>query len=218
MCHSEPPLSLPENEKAPCPSLIFVIKLGRSPSHKLKWHKYPTLPLQHRPQQPNPLTYPTYLQHPKIETPTSTLNLRAPAMTSWPPSIFNAIRRLRRQNLNNNVPPVPYHTTQASRLALAVRNNLYQERDFLNTTFSIPVINRGTLLGIITLALDESLDRLMRDLDTMFEVRVGARSRLWVRWERENPTKSSVLTESNLASTLRLLKVRGGVDRLYLEN
>ena len=138
-------------------------------------------------------------------------------MTSWPPSMAQAIRHLKRKLSNREHSPLPYHTTTASRLAFAVRKNLYPERDYLNTTFSIPVITRHHFQGIVTLALDENLDRLMRDLGRVFGIRLRSRSKLAVRWERENPTDLLVLTEWNLKPTLRLLGMRGGVDCLYLE-
>lgn len=103
----------------------------------------------------------------------------------------------------------------ASHLAFAVQKDLYHERDYLNTTFSIPIESsaRG-FLGVITLTVDETLDRLLPDVGAIFEIRVP--SRLAVKWHRSNPVRYSSVTDENVASTLRLLKTRGGFDRLHV--
>ena len=129
----------------------------------------------------------------------------------------HAIRLMKRKLSTNETSPLPYHTTRASRLAFAVRKHLYHERDYLNTTFAIPVTTRTHFLGIVTLALDENLDRLISDLESIFRIRLSWRSRLAVRWEREDPVDVFEVTKGNLKPTLRLLKMRGGVDCLYLE-
>lgn len=136
-------------------------------------------------------------------------------MTTRAPSMMQALRQIVRVNLDNEDFPVPSHSIMASHLAFAVQKDLYQEQDYLNATFSIPVeSSAGFFLGIITVTIDETLDRLLLDVGAIFEIR--APSGLWVRWERNNPARSSEVTDENIASTLRLLKMRGGFDRFKL--
>lgn len=59
----------------------------------------------------------------------------------------------------------------ASYLAHAVQNNFYREKDYLNTTFSIPVESEAAgFLGFMTLTIDETLRHLHHDVDEIVRI------------------------------------------------
>ena len=115
-------------------------------------------------------------------------------MSSFPPSIARALRRVQRENLDNEDFLLPNHTLMAPYLAHAVQKSFYREKDYLNTTFSIPVESEAAgFLGFMTLTIDETLRHLHHDVDEIF--RIGESFTLAVRWDRDNPTGESELTE-----------------------
>ncbi|KAL6718485.1 hypothetical protein ACLMJK_004576 [Lecanora helva] len=115
---------------------------------------------------------------------------------------------------------LPFHTTKASLLDVAVRSGEFPEEHYLRCTFSIIVTgDTDHAYGAVVMTLDEGFDELCKDMERIFSMDRTPRymSIMWHQTDHRVPVRLD-LSNDNMRAALRLLQSRGGVDRITVHS